>query len=320
MTLLVMTDQNKPTGRIVEDPNVETIRKFFDDRTKYLKLDKLSQAYIAGTFTEQEAKIYNVSLDRLQVMFEAYCQKPDFQPSPDLPERWWDWKELKKWYQGKPENVLRRYVGKTIKVGTGLGLLYAVCNFIFDRPAIERQKYFQAWEVINTASGQPGRGGRNEALEYLNQETQFWNWYTPECKHKNSDLNTLSNDCLVGIEITKANLKHINLEKANLRSSIFTATSFRNANLKKANFKYSEIEYAHFDEARLEDTIFEGVKAQGAVFTGANLRRASFKDAHLEGAVFTGAEVEGVNFAGAKFCKTTMSNGKVYNRDCPKTK
>jgi hypothetical protein len=315
-----MTDLNQPIGRTVEDPNVETIRKFFDEKTKYLKLDKLSQAYIVGRFTPQEAKDHNVSLYQLKLMFEAYCQKPDFQPSPDLPEKWWDWQEWKQWYQGKPENILRRYLGKTIQVGTGLSLLYAACHLIIDLPGIERQKYFQAWGVINSASEQPGRGGRNEALEYLNQETQFWHWYTPECKHKNSDANIGSNDCLVGIKITKANLKNISLEKANLRSSIFTDTSFRSANLKKANFKYSEIEDARFDEAGLEEAIFESVKAKGVVFTGANLRRASFKDADLEKAVFTGANVEGVNFDGAKFCKTTMSNGKVFNRDCPKTK
>jgi uncharacterized protein YjbI with pentapeptide repeats len=352
---------------MAEDINVKKVRIFFDEKTKHIKTDKLSHAYLTMEFTDDDAKKCGLkNLDDLKSMFQAYCKDPQFSPSLDFP--WFNPKEWINWYEEKPEKILRGWVLRSLlKFGVlsaGLGTLWVFGKFIVNLPAIEREKYFQAWQVINTAQGQPGLGGRKEALEYLNKETSLW--YTPSCKQKQN------NDCLVGIKIEEANLNGISLEGANLKSSEFRETSFRAAILKEATFDQANLEKARFKGANLEGAVFKDTNLKGAVFTeltkevaeeatktnlkgtrfeGANLTGADLTGANLEGAVFknftdtdknkiintnlTGANLTGANLTGAKFedvnlkdakfekayfCKTIMSNGKEFNRDCDKPK
>ena len=58
----------------------------------------------------------------------------------------------------------------------------------------KKQKHYQAWQVINTAQGKGGSGGRIEALQELNQD------HVP----------------LVGVDASEASLQGLRLHKANL--------------------------------------------------------------------------------------------------------
>jgi Pentapeptide repeats (8 copies) len=265
----------------VEISKVGKIRSFFDEKTKNHKADKLSQAYISMSFTEIQAAEYELNLSDFKLMFQAYCENPEFTPSLEIPKgecwKFWDSKIQKEWNiinDNKLKDILLLRLKKLGKIllfsGASLSALFTFVNFISGLKGAERQKYLQAWQVINTAKDQPGNGGRTEALEYLNKENNFF--YAPKCKDDNG--------CLVGIKIQGANLKKVNLEGANLKSSEFRGTNFE----------------------------------------GADLRRATFENAHLEGAVFTGAKVEGTTFVGAIFCKTTMADGTQKTTDCSQTK
>jgi Pentapeptide repeats (9 copies) len=310
---------------IAENSKVEEIRVFFNKKANYLKADKLSQVYIAAKLTEQEAAIYQLSLSDLRLMFQAYCQDPTFTPSLDLPEKLWKiwspskWKELVTWFFiSKPKNTIRRRTGKFIAVGTvGVALLggaFTATKSVLNLSGVEREKYFQAWQVINTAKDQTGMGGRNEALQYLNKESS--SWYTPECKRSNV------NNCLVGIKIENANLNKVNLEGANLKTSEFRRTSFRDAILRDVVFT----------DANLEGAVFQKANLEGAVFEGANLRitKNLRNDPEIKGAIFEGATLTNTNFKGAKnldvsvafsgaiYCKTTMPDGTVKQPNCKK--
>jgi len=48
-----------------------------------------------------------------------------------------------------------------------LSLLVAVIFYFADGPNRRKQKHYQAWQVINTAQGKGGSGGRVEALQEL---------------------------------------------------------------------------------------------------------------------------------------------------------
>jgi Pentapeptide repeats (9 copies) len=316
--LFMMIYQNR---KVAEDPTVEEIRVFFNKKTNYLRADKLSQVYIAAKLTKEDADKYQLNLDDLRLMFQAYCQDPTFTPSLDLPVGAWkfwsikNWRELGTWFfVSKPSNIIRRRTGKFVLAGgiaaALLGGMAGTTKSILNLSGVERERYFQAWQVINTAKDQPGMGGRNEALKYLNKEAS--SWYTPECKH--------NNNCLVGIKIEKANLNKANLEGANLRASEFRGTSFREAILRST----------HFENAHLEGAVFADAHLEGAVFTGADLTitKNLRNDPELKGAIFKGATLTNTNFKGAKnldvtvafggatYCHTTMPDGSVEKPEC----
>src|ERR1700741_4710735 len=64
-----------------------------------------------------------------------------------------------------------------------------------------KQKHYQAWQVINTAQGKGGSGGRIEALEELNADG------VP----------------LVGVDVSSAFLQGLTLERANLLRADFSS-------------------------------------------------------------------------------------------------
>jgi Pentapeptide repeats (8 copies) len=271
----------EPNGETtVEMSKVGKIRSFFDEKTKNHKADKLSQAYISRSFTEIQAAEYELSLGDLHLMFQAYCENPEFTPSLEIPKDSWkllDLKVRKEWNivnDNKLADIILLSLKKLAKSllvgGAGLSALLTFAQFVSGLKGVERQKYLQAWQVVNTAQGQTGNGGRTEALEYLNKESNFF--YTPKCKEDNS--------CLVGVKIQGANLKKVNLEGADLSSS----------------------------------------ELRGTNFEGADLRGVTFKGAHLEDVVFTGAKVDKATFVNAIFCRTTMADGQTQGTNCSNAK
>ena len=68
-----------------------------------------------------------------------------------------------------------------------------------------QQKHYQAWQVINTAQGKGGSGGRLDALEQLNEDR------VP----------------LVGVDASEAFLQDVRLDKAELRRATFRAADLR---------------------------------------------------------------------------------------------
>src|SRR5258708_14068805 len=76
-------------------------------------------------------------------------------------------------------------------------VLIAVIFYFAESGDRKKQKHYQAWQVINTAQGQGGSGGRIEALQELNED------HVP----------------LVGVDASGAFLPGIELPEANLRRS-----------------------------------------------------------------------------------------------------
>jgi uncharacterized protein YjbI with pentapeptide repeats len=305
--------QASPPEGMVDMLHVENIRKFFDHKAECFRSDKLSQAYIITTFAEGELweyvnktlKVadehkdeYQINIDDLRLMFQAYCQDPKFSPTLKYPKESWKIHEKEKlgelysWLKKTPPSILLSCIWKNF---ISLSFLGTAAVFVWNTPVREQQKYFQAWQVINTAQNQSGTGGRNEALNYLNggETIPFLNWAAPQCKKNNT--------CLVGIKITKAgeeaNLNNIDLENANLQASVFSGTSFRGAKLK----------FAKFIDADLTGAVFKGADLKGVVFTGADLTGADFTKVK---------NLDDKSFENTSFCRKTMPNGKVTAYKC----
>src|SRR6201996_6394995 len=86
-------------------------------------------------------------------------------------------------------------------------VLIAVIFYFADSGNRIKQKHYQAWQVINTAQGKGGSGGRIEALQELNHDK------VP----------------LIGVEAASAFLQGINLRGARLNRCTFQASDLRNS-------------------------------------------------------------------------------------------
>src|SRR6201987_4227985 len=90
---------------------------------------------------------------------------------------------------------------------SSFGVLVAVIFYFAESGDRLKQKHYQAWQVINTAEGKGGNGGRMDALQELNEDR------VP----------------LVGVDVSGAFLQGLHLEKANLARGNLNAADVRNA-------------------------------------------------------------------------------------------
>ncbi len=155
-------------------------------------------------------------------------------------------------------------------IGT-LSILFAVISYFSESGDRIKQKHYQAWQVINTAQGKGGSGGRIEALEELNRDG------VP----------------LVGVEASDAFLQGIDLERGNLIRANFTSSDIRNGN---------------FESARLDYANFASANVRNGSFRNAKMNDVSFQDADLNGADLTGADLSGSNLSGVDLRNADLRN------------
>src|SRR5882724_9672708 len=188
---------------------------------------------------------------------------------------------------------------------SSFGVLIAVVFYFSESGDRLKQKHYQAWQVINTAQGKGGNGGRVEALEELN-----------------SDGITLigvdlSGAFLQGVHLEKARLARANFNAADARNSDFRSADFANADLQSANFRESDLRNVNFSNAGLKDADLANSNLGGADFSGATLDDAELRHADLRdirwqkiGSIRT-ANLFGVKNAPEGFVAWALRNGAV---------
>lgn len=136
-----------------------------------------------------------------------------------------------------------------------------------------------------------GDGQRKAPIVRLLREAKLIMKEVPIIKLDGANLSRadLRGEFLIGVDLSWANLSYANLQE----------TELGGANLTKANLKGANLESVNLTNANLSGTDLSGV----------NLSRANLRDADLSGAK---------NLIQAKFCRTTLPNGTVSNRDCGK--
>jgi len=103
-----------------------------------------------------------------------------------------------------------------------LSVLVGVIFYFSESGDRKKQKHYQAWQVINTAQGKGGSGGRIEALQELNHD------------HEPLVGVNAEGAFLQGIQLRGANLLRADLEAADLRDSDLEACDLEYANLRSA--------------------------------------------------------------------------------------
>jgi hypothetical protein len=182
------------------------------------------------------------------------------------------------------------------------GVLVAVVFYFAESGDRLKQKHYQAWQVINSAQGKGGNGGRIEALQELNGDGVS----------------------LVGVDLSSAFLQGVQLKKAMLARATFDAADARqadlagadveHASLRSANFRGAEFDHADLHGSTLDDADFAGARFAGTNLTGASLANADLRDADLRGANWSDLQsVKGANVLGVKnataFVEWAMAHG-----------
>ena len=184
-------------------------------------------------------------------------------------------------------------------------ILVAVIFYFSESGNRIKQRHYQAWQVINTAQGKGGSGGRIEALQELNADG------VP----------------LVGVDVSSAFLQGLKLERANLLRADFSAADLRRSDLQFANFMDANLHYANFRGSDLENTSFQSADMTDNDLSGSNLAGAKLDNADLSGADLRFADLRNVvwrhlkkiaaaNIAGVKnapkgFVEWALENGAV---------
>jgi hypothetical protein len=188
---------------------------------------------------------------------------------------------------------------------SSLSILVAVIFYFSESGDRAKQKHYQAWQVINTAQGKGGSGGRVEALQELNSD------------HVPLVGVDVSGAFLMGIRLEDSKLVRSNFSAADVRNSDFRGTDFSDADLHAANFRYSNFSKTSFQRAQLDDADLVGANLSDADLAGASLVGADLRETNLSNIHWRGvASIKGANIHGAQnipegFAPWAMQNGAI---------
>ena len=170
-----------------------------------------------------------------------------------------------------------------------------------------KQRHYQAWQVINTAQGKGGSGGRIEALQELNED---------RIPLVGVDV---SSAFLQGVHLGNANLLRADMSSADLRGSNFTSANLTFADLHDANFRGATLEKASLTNASLKDADLVGSDLAGADLSEADLSGTDLRLANLASVKWKEIRsIKSANIAGVKgapdgFIQWALQNGAVEN-------
>jgi hypothetical protein len=188
---------------------------------------------------------------------------------------------------------------------SSFSVLIAVVFYFSESGDRVKARHYQAWQVINTAQGKGGSGGRIEALQELNADK------VP----------------LVGVDVSSAYLQGLRLEHASLVRADFSSADLRTsdlagcdltlANLSNTNFRLASLNHTALANTDLHDADLNGADLRGADLSGAMLDGADLRLAKLENIRWQtirsirGANVAGVESAPSGFLEWARSRGAV---------
>ena len=188
-----------------------------------------------------------------------------------------------------------------------LSVLIGVIFYFSESGDRVKQRHYQAWQVINTAQGKGGSGGRIEALQELNAD---------KVPLVGVDASAAF---LQGIQLEHANLLRADLSAADLRGSALDSARLDYANLHFANFRGSNLERAILSNANMSDADLVGTNLDSARLDGVDLSSADLRNADLRSAewqqiaAIKSANIAGVKNAPAGFREWALKNGAVEN-------
>jgi hypothetical protein len=141
-----------------------------------------------------------------------------------------------------------------------------------------KERHYRAWDLINSARGSTGDGGRRDALQDLNKDGV------------SLAAAPLEQAYLPGVDLTRAFLERADLTDAHLTDAHLTDAHLTDAHLTDAHLTSADLTLAH-----LTGAVLTGVNLTYADLAGANLTGGLLKDANLKDANLKDANLKDVN-------------------------
>ncbi len=176
---------------------------------------------------------------------------------------------------------------ETLEYLGSLSILIAVIFYFAEGHNRVKQRHYQAWQVINTAQGKGGSGGRIEALQELDADG------VP----------------LTGVDVAGAYLYGINLEHANLVRGNFHNADVRKGMFDSADFSDADLSGANFREGSFRGANLRGVNLQDATLNHVDLSGADLSESNLEDADLSGADLRNVRWNNVQSVKMANLQG-----------
>jgi uncharacterized protein YjbI with pentapeptide repeats len=179
-----------------------------------------------------------------------------------------------------------------------------------ERAAVEatKAKHYAAWQLINSAQGKGGSGGRVDALQDLVNDSV-------SLEGVKLDSAWLDSIQLAGARLSRASLRGARLVKANLRGARLI-----DANLEGVILYGANLQGAHLDGANLQGAYLDGADLRRAQLAKADLRRAQLsrvdlRDAQLSLASLQDAKLPEANLRHAILMFTDLAKADLSRAD-----
>lgn len=190
-------------------------------------------------------------------------------------------------------SLLKRWaLIELIQIFATLWIAVGAFQYVMGRKEAERARrrssHYAAWQVVNSAQGKGGSGGRVDALEDLARDSV-------SLAGVHLDDAWLYKIQLPGADLQQAKFINANLVMANLRRAILSSADLRQALLSGA-----DLDSAFLDGAKLDSAQLHSVHFQGAQLHSAKLRHANLVAADLQGAQLQNADLQGADLTVAK--------------------
>ena len=160
-------------------------------------------------------------------------------------------------------------------------ILLGVILYFAESGDREKQKHYQAWQVINTAQGKGGSGGRKEALQEL----------------------VADHVDLVGVDVSDAFLMRVRLPQGNLARASLRAADLRAGVLDQADLEYADLSFANIRNGSLVKANLEYAVFADSDLNGCNLSEANCEDADFSRADMRNSELKDFKWKGIKDVK-----------------
>ncbi|EKU97147.1 putative low-complexity protein [Leptolyngbya sp. PCC 7375] len=247
------------------------------------------------------------------------------------------WEPLSKWAKNQDLLVFLGLIGN-------ISILLGVAIYLGSERQRRDAEIYQAWQVITSAHGQSGSGGRKRALEFLNASPganwrrkfpwfcaplQFCLWpqeslaginLSVELELDRESITELGEEYqhrsgvyLTNVELPNAILYDANLEGANLLGANLECAQLRGANLRgailyEANLRGANLVKANLEGAHLFNANLENATLNALNLEGMDLRATNLKGAHLFNANLEGADLFNANLKGANLREANLKN------------
>ena len=198
---------------------------------------------------------------------------------------------------------------RILEYSSFLSVMFGVLVYFNEAGDRKKQKHYQAWQVINTAQGKSGSGGRILAMEELNAD---------KIPLVGVDV---SKAALQGLRLKNANLVRADFEAADLRDCVFDGAHMEVANLLNANLRNGKLRGVHLRDSSLENADLFGADLTDADLSYTTLKEADLRHADLKGIRWEGiisvadANIYGVKNPPAGFREWALAHGAVSKQE-----